>query len=494
MNIVIVGGGTAGWLVSLYLASKRPQHTYTTIVSEEIGTIGIGEATTGKFTEIINDCGINTLDFMKATDALPKHSIRFVNWAETPGSFDSPLESSVSFTKFLDDRLFFQILKNRPIEYASVSGILSLNEKTSYKLVNNKLTNTKNHALQFDESKVGKFLKQQSINKGVTYIDDTIVDVQVDNGKVSTVKTKAGRSISADIFLDCSGFQRLLINQLGAKFIDVSKYIHVNAATIFEVENDTAPSKTVVSSIARGYGWNFEIPSRHRIGRGYVHNADIRKEQDIIQELVSIYGPGVSKRKTISWTPGYLEDVWIGNVVAIGISACMLEPLNAGTIHDAIIQIKDLVETGLLDNQSESSKASYNSRCRRLFNDYLNLQSISYAGGREDTKFWKFVKYDQQLTDKAQHLLDLAKTRLTRHLDFEQWMGYVNHGYYNYALAGLGKFNKSTIQSVFNSNNIDIQKLEQEQNEFEKNQLSIMSECLTSTEFNRILSNTESLP
>jgi tryptophan halogenase len=433
------------------------------------------------------------MDFMRATDALPKHSIRFVDWAKTPGAFDSPLESSVSFTKFLDDRLFFQILNDRPIEYASFSGILSLNEKTSYKLVDNKLVNTKNHAFQFDESKVGKFLKQQSINKGVNYIDDTITDVEVVDGKVSSVKTKVGRSISADIFIDCSGFQRLLIKQLGAKFVDVSKYIHVNAATIFEVSNDPAPAKTVVSSIARNYGWNFEIPSRHRIGRGYVHNADIRKEDDILAELVSIYGQGVYKRKTIKWTPGYLEDVWIGNVIAVGISACMLEPLNAGTIHDAIIQIKDLVETDLLDTDSEASRKSYNYRCRRLFNDYLNLQSVSYSGGREDTEFWKFVKYDQKLTDRAQHLLELAETRLTRHLDFEQWMGYVNHGYYNYALAGLGKFNKDLIRTVFDANRIDTQLLAQQQSEFEQQQLSIISECLTSQELNTILQN-ESLP
>lgn len=489
MNIVIVGGGTAGWLVSLYLATQRPQHNYTTIVSEEIGTIGIGEATTGKFTELINDCGISTLDFMRATDALPKHSIRFVNWAAQSGSFDSPLESSVSFTNFLDDRLFSQILNDRPIENASFSGILSLNDKTSYKLVDKKLVNTKNHALQFDESKVGAFLKEVALKNNVNYINDTVADVDVSNQTITSIKTKTGRTITADLYIDCTGFRRQLISRLGAKFVDVRKYIHVNAATIFNVKNDNSPPKTVVSSIARNAGWNFEIPSRRRIGRGYVHNKNLQSKDNILKELMSIYGPGVEETKLITWDPGYLEEPWIGNVVAVGISACMLEPLNAGTIHDAIIQIKDLVETGLLDDQSEAGRISYNQRCCRLFDDYLNLQSISYSGGREDTEFWRFVKYDQQLTDRAAHLLELAKTRLTRKLDFEQWMGHVNHGYYNYALAGLGKFDKTTIQTVFNSNNINVQLLQQQQNQFEEEQLAIISQCLTSQELNTILYN-----
>jgi tryptophan halogenase len=121
MNIVIVGGGTAGWLVSLYLAAQRPQHQYTTIDSTSIGPIGVGEAATGKFNELLHDCGITDWEFMLATDALPKHSLRFINWTKQFNQFDSPLEYSVSCQEPLDSRLFLQILNQQPIEYASVA-------------------------------------------------------------------------------------------------------------------------------------------------------------------------------------------------------------------------------------------------------------------------------------------------------------------------------------------------------------------------------------
>jgi len=484
MKIVIVGGGTAGWFTSLYLSKLRPQHTYTTIVSDEIGTIGIGEATTGKFTQMLAECGIDSLDFMLATDALPKHSIRFKNWTSKFDSFDSPLESSVSQTQFLDDRLFLQILNDKPIEYASVTGIFSLNEKTTYRLVDGQLQSLKPHALQFDESLVGKYFKSLAIDNGVNFINDTIVDVELQNNLISKLTTKSGNTITADLFIDCSGLKRLLIGKFNPEFVDLSKHINVNAATIFEVRGDTSKRNTVVNSIARECGWTFEIPSRHRIGRGYVHNNNIKSKNKILQELQNIYGTGVEETKTITWTPGYLKECWMGNVIAVGLASGLLEPLNAGTIHDAIMQVKDLVETGLLDNNCESSRRVYNRRQCRLFEDYLHLQCISYAGGRDDTEFWHFVKYDQQLTDRASEIIELAKHRLTRDLDFEKFMGYINHGYYNYALAGLGFFDKNIIKSVFAATNINVDLLNKQQQEFEDFWLKETLLCLSPEELN----------
>lgn len=488
MNIVIVGGGTAGWLVSLYMAMQRPQHNYTTIDSSEIPTVGVGEAVTGKFVNMLEECNIDLLDFMIKTDALPKHGIRFTNWRNQPGFYDVPLEYSVSHTNPIDDRLYLQSLDNRPIEYASYSGFLTLHDRTSWQLKNNQLTNTLFHALQFDESKAGKYLKNSAVSKGVKHIQETINSVVVENGKIKNLETKEGSNITADLFIDCSGVRRLLISPLNPGFKDCSQYINVNTAFMFRVTNDTRKPTCFVNSIARNNGWNFEISSRHRIGRGYLYNSNIATKEEIINELNEVYGE-ITEVKTLQWTPGSLEKVWIGNVIAMGLSASFLEPLQAGTIHDCLMQVKDLVETGLAENHSEEMIAGFNQRSQRLFDDYLDLINVCYATDREDTDFWKFVKYQQKITPRAKNIIKLAQQRLTRELDFDKFMGYGSQGLYNYNLAGLEIFNKNTIQQVFDANCIDLDQLRQQQQQFEEQQHKRISTLLTTEELNTILSN-----
>jgi tryptophan halogenase len=487
MNIVIVGGGTAGWLTSLLLSTKRPQHNYTVIDSSEIGPIGVGEAATGKFTQILNTCGIDILDFIKNTNALPKHALRFVNWAKTPGVFDSPLEYSQSYQQAIDSRLFLQILNDQPIEYASISGIFSRNERTTF---NRQLESVYQYALQFDASKTATYLKSQTLKNPINYIDDTIVEIILSNEKITELKTKTGQTITGDLFIDCSGLRRLLISKFNPKFNNASDYIHVNSAMLFKLANDQYPKRTLGVSIARNAGWNFEISTRTRMGRGYVHNSNLVSEDQLIAELTSAYGQPVEKVRTITWEPGSLDTPWISNCIAIGLSASFLEPLQTGAIHDTIMQLQDLLETSLLETVEQTLDPlvinGYNRRCRRLFSDYLDFLSVSYAGGRTDTEFWQWVT-DRPKTPRAQYIIDLAKTKLTRELDFDKFMGYGSQGLYNYTLAGLGLFDKSVIQSVFASACIDIDHLNQEQKEFEQLWTDRMSGCLTSVEFNNIL-------
>jgi tryptophan halogenase len=175
----------------------------------------------------------------------------------------------------------------------------------------------------------------------------------------------------------------------------------------------------------------------------------------------------------------------------MGLASSFMEPLQTGSIHDTVIQVKDLVETSLLDTVEQTFDPividSYNRRSRRLFNDYLDFLCVSYAGGREDTEFWRWIKYDQQLTDRAKEILELSKTRLTRELDFDKFMGYGSQGLYNYTLAGLGLYSKDTIKSMFTIHGIDINSLTKRQYSFERAWLQKMSSCLTSVELNQYL-------
>jgi hypothetical protein len=491
MNIAIVGGGTAGWLVSLYLASKRPQNHYTLIDSADIGPIGVGEAATGKFNELLEECGIDIMRFMKETDALPKHALRFVNWAKKPGQFDSPLEYSVTANAPVDSRLFLQVLQNQPIEHASVSGIYSTNEKTTYQSIGDQLTQTFTHALQFDAAKTAIALKKYSLARGVTHISDTITQIEVDHNGITGLKTQSGNTVTADLYIDCSGLSRLLIGHLLPKINDASQFIHVNSAMLFRLSNDVRPKRTVGVSIARDSGWNFEISTRYRIGSGYVHNSNFTSQETMLAELSQSYGQPVEPIRTINWQPGSLDQVWIKNTIAMGLSASFMEPLQTGAIHDTIMQVKYFAEIGLLDTVEETLDprvaAQYNRLCRRLFDDYLDFLSISYAGKKDHSNFWKFVTHEQKLTDRAQFILELCQHRLVRELDFDKFFGYGGPGLWNYTLAGLNLIDKKTVESTFKSQNLDIVQLEKDQKDFEKLHQSTVSQCLTSQELNHIL-------
>lgn len=498
MNIVIVGGGTAGWLVSLYLAAQRPQHQYTTIDSTSIGPIGVGEAATGKFNELLHDCGITDWEFMLATDALPKHSLRFINWTKQFNQFDSPLEYSVSCQEPLDSRLFLQILNQQPIEYASVSGWYSLNEKTSYQAVGDQLENKFRHAFQFDATKTANFLKSHAIKRGVNHIQDHITEVKVGLNGIESLQTESGDTVTADLFIDCSGLSKLLIGKLNCKINSAQDYINVNAATLFRLENDNRPKRTLGVSIARNHGWNFEISTRNRIGSGYVHDRNQTSRDKLLEELRDAYQQPVHEVRTIQWDPGSLDQVWIGNCIAMGLSASFMEPLQTGAIHDTISQIKYFVETSLLETVEQTLDPlvvkSYNRLCRRLFDDYLDFLCVSYQGGREDTEFWREVTNKKLLTQRAQHIIDIAKTRLTRELDFDKFLGYGSQGLYNYTLAGLGLLSADLVRSVFQANRVDLVQLNEQQQQHIIKMTNQVNQCLTSTEFNNILlSNKESL-
>jgi tryptophan halogenase len=360
----------------LYLASQRPQHCYTTIDSSAIGPIGVGEAATGKFNQMLNECGITDWEFMLATDALPKHSLRFINWAKNPGQFDSPLEYSASYQEPLDTRLFYQILNKQPIEHASTSGWYSLNERTSYKLdEDGSHKNTFKHGFQFDASKTATFLKTKAIERGVLHLREHITEVNVGPGGITSLQTETGKVINADLYIDCSGLAILLISKLDCKVNSASDYIHVNSAMLFRLENDTRPKRTVGVSIARNNGWNFEISTRNRIGSGYVHNRHQVNKETLLAELSASYQQPISEVRTIQWEPGSLDQVWIGNCIAMGLSASFLEPLQTGAIHDTISQIKYLVETSLLETAAETLDPvvikSYNRMCQRLSREHV---------------------------------------------------------------------------------------------------------------------------
>jgi len=463
INIVIVGGGTAGWLTALLISKNRPDINITSIDSSKISSIGVGEGTTSLFLDSLIQCGLDFDEIFKETHALPKYGINFINWNKNSKNFLSPIDGTYSFNSKVDLLLYHSILNDTNINYASRFGTLMEIKKTDlYIGKDNKLKSTfGNSALHLDTFKTIEFLKQKSIENKVLHKDCEIVDIKLDQlGNISALVSNQGEIITADLFIDCTGFSQVLIKKLNAAWIDYSKYLPVNTGMPFVLEHDNNEKNLYTTAHASDSGWVWEIPTRHRIGRGYVYSDQFAHEEDIIKELEERYRTGVSKGRSIKFQSGRLKEVWIKNCLSVGLSSAFLEPLQATSIHCSIIQIYDLILNCLGKTKdtsfSEEIINSYNQRIDKLYSHMADFISLHYSGGRIDTPFWNHVTTNLTRTQRTDQIINLAKQRLTRKIDFDIHEGYAGQWLWNYTLAGLDHFDKKTISDFFQIHRIKL--------------------------------------
>lgn len=475
-------------MVSSFILSKtRPQNRYVNVSSSSLGTIGVGEGTTGLFRSILTDpfYGLDEYEFMKETKALPKLGINFKNWTGDGSSFVSPLEGTVSSGNFIDSNLYGCILNDMPIEYSAKSSFLALKDKTNFILKNNTVNFYEYgmHALHLDTHLTSNFFRKKSIENGVEYIDAKVKKVNTSNKTIQSITLEDGTEIEGDIFIDCSGFKRVLSSALQQEFVSFDEYLHVDSGLIFSLEKEPLETPSTTQAIAMSSGWIFEIPKQEGTGRGYIHNSNYTCTDSMLLELESYYGCKVIPKRTIKYNCGTLKEYFVGNCVSIGLSSCFVEPLQATSIHCSIVQITDFVRNCLTNNPkntlTDSVRNSYNQRTSKLYNDVVDFVSMHYSGGREDTQFWKDIKYQKGISPKVKEILELSKNRLSRWDDWDTYYGCMNQIIWSSSLAGLGHYKKDTIQDIFNTWGIPSEQIKQAILGHVSNMQEIEIECAT---------------
>ncbi|CFW42369.1 Tryptophan Halognenase [Synechococcus phage S-PM2] len=445
MKIVIVGGGTAGWIASYYLSKT---HQCINISSEEIPIIGVGEGTTGKFLDILAE---DRIKLMIELDALPKLGIKFEGWSKTKPYFWSPIDGTLTQKYYIDYSTFASSFADLSPCHCSDYGFLLENGKTNFYIEeNNLICNWDHHALHLDAYKTAEYFKKESIDNGVEYYDAKVLTTNREYGNITSIELDNGLKIDADLYVDCSGFSRVLNNH--QEWIDYTYYLPVNRAVVFSIEELT-PRKEYTLAKAMKYGWVWEIPTRHKVGRGYVYCDKYASEDDILFELREVYG-SIEKLKSIEFSAGRINNFMDGNCLSVGLSSGFLEPLQATSIHCALIQIELFsysftTKDHLLDCNSVKR---YNQLIARLYDDMRDFVSLHYTGGKTDTEFWSSFVHPE----RVQTILDLSNSRLTRSFDFEHTPGTVKQESWNPILSGLGHFPKCLISQVFAADNATI--------------------------------------
>ena len=345
----VIGGGTAGWLTALTLV-KIPKHNSQVylVESKTIPTVGAGEGSTPQIVFLLEYLGIDLDEFYEKAWATKKYGVTFDNWLNDKKSFD---------------HIF---INERNLDYA----------------------------YHFDSEYIIQFLKKKALESGVIHIQDDYLYSYKNGVCIEYVNLKINGKLRANFVFDCTGFRRQIIGkEYNSKWIDTSKYLPVNAAIPFTRKSKQVGKEeaTYTKAVALKHGWLWTIPLQGRIGCGYVHDSSLVSEEDARLEVEEYFGEKVFSqfsRPRIFFKSGYFEKPYIGNCMAIGLSASFFEPLEATSIMLTCMQLDKFIA----ERTVHIEHTEYTRFFQSINNQILAFIYYHYMGVRQDTEFWRGFK------------------------------------------------------------------------------------------------------
>lgn len=402
-SVVIVGGGTAGWMTAASLAhafSHLPI-SFTLIESSEIGTVGVGEATIPSIREFYRALDISDIDIMRATNATCKLGIEFKDWHSIGHSFFHPFALYGQTVRGVEFHQYWMKLRQAgytaDISEFSLGVMLAQAGKFTFPSQNPPSSmSVFDWALHFDASLFAKFLRDFSIKKGVKRIDDKVVNVNLraNDGFIESVTLEKNETISADLFIDCSGFQGLLIEgALNTGYEDWSQWLLCDRAVAVQSESVEIPLPYTIST-AESAGWRWKIPLQHRAGNGHVYSSHHMSDDQAIDILRrNVQGKLLNDPRILKFTPGRRKQAWSKNCIAVGLSSGFLEPLESTSI--ALIELAiEKIKTFFPDKKfNEDLIHEFNERTRIEYERVRDFVIFHYkATARTDSEFWNYCR------------------------------------------------------------------------------------------------------
>lgn len=420
-KICILGGGTAGWMTAAALSFKL-KGTKTEIClieSEQIGTVGVGEATLPHIRFFNNALGIDEKAFMKATNATFKLGIEFCDWGKIGDSYIHPFGDFGQPINGIEFYHYWSELKrgghDTPLDEYSYPVMMA--ESGKFHIPDpdiDKIESTFGYAYQFDSSLYAKFLRQFSEANGVMRIEGRVTHSNRDaeNGHIASVALESGQTVGAELFVDCSGFRGLLIEQdLETGYDDWSQWLPCNRAVAVPCKS-AGPLLPYTRATARSAGWQWRIPLQHRTGNGIVYCSEYMTNEAAAEQLLStLEGEALADPNQLYFMTGRRKAFWNKNVVAIGLSAGFMEPLESTSIHLIQEGITALLEHFPDQNFDAADSNEYNAKMSLQFErvrDFLLLHYV--ATTRDDSPFWDYFRH-MTLPDSLAAKIDVWRRR-----------------------------------------------------------------------------------
>jgi tryptophan halogenase len=404
-RVVILGGGTAGWMAAAALVRHLPHAcTVTLIESAEIGIVGVGEATLPHIRHFVEGLGIDEVAFMRATSATFKLGIEFQDFGSIGSRYLHPFGDFGRKLGGVGLHHYWRRLeaegtgRGGDIFATSIANVMAAHCRFQPPTQGgDQFLSSYNYAYQFDATRFAPFMRDYAVARGTVRHEGRVVEVERDgeSGDVRALLLEDGRRIEGDLFVDCSGFAALLIGKtLGSPWEDWSKWLPCDRAVAMPCASPDGPIEPYTRAIAMSAGWRWRIPLQHRVGNGYVYSSAHVADDAAADALVgAIEGERLADPRTLRFRAGRRTRSWDGNVVSIGLASGFLEPLESTSIYlaqGAIQQLIALFPTGPI---READRDEFNRMVDIEYDRIRDFLILHYnATTRSDSAFWNDMR------------------------------------------------------------------------------------------------------
>ncbi|EGF91907.1 tryptophan halogenase PrnA [Asticcacaulis biprosthecium C19] len=414
-NVVVLGGGTAGWLSAAMLAKTWGRSINLTVVeSDDIGTVGVGEATIPPLTKLLMYLGIDENQFLSRVQGTFKLGIEFIDWYEKGQSYMHAFGAPGQALGILPFYQYWLVQKLRGHDinlwdYSLNTLAARQNRFARLKQVPNTSMEGIDYAFQFDAGLMAQFLRMGCENSGVKRIEGKVsgVNLRSEDGFIESLTLESGQVVEGEMFIDCSGFRGVLIEDaLKAGYVNWQHWLPCDRAVAMPTTS-VGPLKPYTQARAHGCGWQWRIPLQHRVGNGHVFCSQYLSDDDATKTLLDhVTGDALAEPRVLKFVTGRRKQSWVKNCLSLGLASGFMEPLESTSIH--------LVQSGMTrflrlfpDRRFNPLEiAEYNRQTAHeyeLIRDFLVLHYKSTT--RNDTPFWDYCR-TMEIPDTLAHKIE----------------------------------------------------------------------------------------
>jgi tryptophan halogenase len=433
MKLVIVGGGSAGYMSALQINHKHPDWDITLVDSSKIGILGAGEGTTPMFADTLKKLKLPIPEFVEYTGATVKNGLMFVGWGKEKDKYFHPFyhyvdTSSLAYLNHLNEvgksvseyhyeefRLdvisdFRSTIANAIVKDSNLDRI---NLQTQVNSQGNVIADA--HSWHIDAKRLVEFLNKYAVKRGIRVIDAVVESfVTNQNGEIESLIVN-DEVLPCDFLIDSTGFKRMFIgNHYKSEWVDTQESLPCDSAIAFFMDIDKVQPYS--EAIAMDYGWTWKTPLQHRWGCGYVYDSKHISEDDAIQEIKNKFGNDVRIVNKFKFQSGYYASPWIKNCLAVGLSGGFFEPLEGTAILNATVAIEKFLENDIVDylvTKNFKVAEEYNNKISKRNEDVLSFLYLHYVTKKTNTVFWKNFTDNNKMPDTVRQLFEQASIDLS---------------------------------------------------------------------------------
>ena len=411
-KIIVLGGGSAGWLTSLLTRAFYPDFDITLIESEEIGILGAGEGTVPHFIEILDFLKIPVSALVKECSATIKIGIKFTNWHGDGTSYFHDFLAKEELEEWsFDDNFRYNMLTTemvgKGVHLDTINFYAKLAEQWKVPFILNDLTDVTlsnyrdpisavqhlgNMALHFDARLLAKYLGQVAqAHRRISRVEGKFAGVTEDQaGNITGIHLENGKYVPCDFVFDCSGFARLLLGgHFKESWIDYKQHLPLDTALPFFIPHDGRNIPPYTEAIAMKYGWMWRIPVQNRYGCGYVFDSSYITEDQAREEVENYLGHAITPPKVFKFQAGTFANTLVRNCYGVGLSQHFVEPLEATSIWSFSKNLINFLKMGLIMHLDPEMVSYFNERCRLIIEPIPEFMYLHYLTERDDSPFWR---------------------------------------------------------------------------------------------------------